>query len=313
MDKKSDVVVIGDVFADMVTHIISYPANGEGTYGTPFERCGGGTGGNVAAGLGRLGVPTTMVCRLGDDETGRYLKSDMAAYGVDTGGIFLDPYTPTGAVVITVDPQGERTIFVFAMDAAYGKLDAGNTALLEEIQPKSIFITGVLLGLQPAEDTVFAVAEKWKGKARLYFDPNLRHPADAIPPNVRSAMQRMSKLCDVVLAGESEMESLGLYPQDGQTFIVKCGKAGSRLVNEKKETVFNVPSTSHVAIDATGAGDTFAAAYIAAELSNSSIREAMEFATVAAGISVTRKGARSMPAKDEVIDYFNKNMTRKKE
>lgn len=312
MNKKLDVVVIGDVFADMVTHIISYPANGEGTYGTPFERCGGGTGGNVAAGLGRLEIPTTMVCRLGDDETGRYLKSDMATYGVDTSGIYLDPGTPTGAVVITVDPQGERTIFVFAMNAAYGKLNPDNIALLDEIQPEAIFLTGVLLGLQPAEDTLFMVAEKWKGKARLYFDPNLRHPTDAIPPNVRSAMQRMSKICDVVLAGESEMEALDLCPQDGQTFIVKCGKNGSRLVNHKKETVFTVPSTPHVAIDATGAGDTFAAAYIAAELGGSSIREAMEFATVAAGISVTRKGARSMPVKNEVFDYLcykNENKT----
>ncbi|MEN6314125.1 MAG: carbohydrate kinase family protein [Clostridiaceae bacterium] len=304
MNKKSQVVVVGDVFADMVTHIISYPANGEGTYGTPLERFGGGTGGNVAAGLGRLEVPTTMVCRLGDDETGRFLKSDMAAYGVDTSGMYLDPVTPTGAVVITVDPEGERTIFVFAMNAAYGKLDAQNIKLIEEIQPKAIFLTGVLLGLKPAEETIFAVAEKWKGKSRLYFDPNLRYPTDAVPPEIRSAMQKLSGICDVVLTGESEMNALGLYPQKNQIFIVKCGKAGSKFINENNETVFTIPSTPHIAVDATGAGDTFAAAYIAAELGGSPIREAMQFATSAAGISVTRKGARSMPAREEVFEYF---------
>lgn len=311
MDKRTpDVIVIGDVFADMVSNIISYPANGEGTYGTPFERHGGGTGGNVAAGLGRLGVNTTMICRLGDDETGRFLKEDMATYGVDTSGIYLDPKTPTGAVVITVDPNGERTIFVFAMDAAYGKLDEENLSLFNGTAPKAVFLTGVLLGLQPAETAVFSAVEKWKGKARLYFDPNLRHPADAIPPDVRRAMQKMSKLCDVVLAGQSEMDALGLYPQAGQTFIVKSGKKGSRLVNEKNETVFTVPPTPHVAIDATGAGDTFAAAYIAAELDGLGVRKAMEFATVAAGISVTRKGARNMPLKREISEYLEKEPKR---
>jgi len=305
MNRKSEVVVVGDVFADMVSHVIGYPANGDGTYGTPLERNGGGTGGNVAAGLGRLKVPTTMVCRLGDDETGRFLKSDMVSYGVDDSGIFLDPNTPTGAVVITVDPQGERTIFVFATNAAYGKLDLDNIAIIDKIQPKAIFLTGVLLGLQPTEDTVFSVARKWKGKARLYFDPNLRYPADAVPPSIRSSMQDLSKICDVVLAGESEMEALGLYPQKDQVFIVKCGKKGSRLINDKNETKFIAPSTPHIAVDATGAGDTFAAAFISAEIKGYSICEAMEYATIAAGISVTKKGARSMPTQEEIRDYIN--------
>ncbi|MFD3259624.1 carbohydrate kinase family protein [Paenibacillus lentus] len=303
MEQKSQVVVIGDIFADMVSRIISYPANGDGTYGSPLERNGGGTGGNVAAGLGRLGVPCTMVSRLGNDETGNFLKEDLKSYGVDTCGIVLDPVIPTGTVVITVDPQGERTIFVFALDSAYGNLQLEDTRILEEIQPQAIFLSGVLLGLPVTEATIFEVAKQWKGKAKLYFDPNLRHPTDAVPPQIKDSMQRMAELCDVVLTGKSEMEALGLYPREEQTFIVKCGKEGSYLLQTDGEIAFRVAPTSHMAIDATGAGDTFAAAYISAELRGLDVREAMEFSTVAAGISVTRTGARSMPEPDEIEQY----------
>ncbi|WP_110929957.1 carbohydrate kinase family protein [Paenibacillus bouchesdurhonensis] len=303
MEQKFQVVVIGDIFADMVSRIISYPANGDGTYGSPLERNGGGTGGNVAAGLGRLGVPCTMISRLGNDETGNFLKEDLKSYGVDTRGIILDPVIPTGTVVITVDPQGERTIFVFALDSAYGNLQMEDTRILEEIQPQAIFLSGVLLGLPVTEATIFEVAKRWKGKAKLYFDPNLRHPTDAVPPQIKDAMQHMAELCDVVLTGKSEMEALGLSPREGQTFIVKCGKEGSYLLQTGGEIAFSVAPTNHVAIDATGAGDTFAAAYISAELKGFGVREAMEFAAVAAGISVTRTGARSMPQPEEIEQY----------
>ncbi|QCJ44722.1 carbohydrate kinase family protein [Bacillus sp. S3] len=304
MNENSEVVVIGDIFADMISRVISYPSNGEGTYGTPLERNGGGTGGNVAAGLGTLKVPTTMICRLGNDETGRFLKEDLAKYGVDTGGIVLDYDTPTGTVVITVDPQGERTIFVFALNSAYGKLNISDVDIIEKIQPKAIFLTGVLLGLEIAENTIFEVANKWKGRARLYFDPNLRHPTNAVPSSIRDSMQRMSKLCDVVLTGKSEMGALGLYPQEEQVFIVKCGKEGSYSLDGNGQTVYTVPPTSHIAIDATGAGDTFAAAYISAELKGYGVKESMEFATIVAGISVTRNGARSMPGIDEIKQFY---------
>ncbi|MEH7248100.1 carbohydrate kinase family protein [Neobacillus niacini] len=307
MSQKSQVVVIGDIFADMISRVISYPSNGDGTYGTPLERIGGGTGGNVAAGLGTLKVPTTMISRLGDDETGRFLKEDLAANGVDTSGIVLDSDTPTGTVVITVDPQGERTIFVFALNSAYGKLSIHDVDILEKIKPKAIFLTGVLLGLEIAENTMFEVAKNWKGRARLYFDPNLRHPTDAVPASIRESMQRMSNLCDVVLTGRSEMAALGLTPQEGQVFIVKCGNEGSHLLDVNGQTVFKVLPTSHIAIDATGAGDTFAAAFMSAELRGLGIRESMEFATVAAGISVTSKGARSMPNIEEIEDFTQNN------
>ena len=224
MNKK--VVVIGDIFADMTTHIMAYPHCGDGTYGTPLHRNGGGTGGNIAAGLGVLGVDTSIICRLGDDEVGHYLKNDMLNYHVHSEGIPLDPEHASGLVLIAVTPDGERTIWVLANGSAYEKLKPEDVAYLDKVQPDAIFVSGVMMGVHPAEESIFAELPKWKGRAKIYFDPNLRYPPEAIPPAVKASMQRLCALSDVVLTGQGEMDALELRPLPGQTFIVKRGKEG---------------------------------------------------------------------------------------
>ncbi len=84
---RKKIVVIADIFADMLTHIVAYPKCGDGTNGTPMKRNSGGCGGNIAAGLGVLGADTHVVCRLGDDENGRFLREDMLKAGVNVDGL----------------------------------------------------------------------------------------------------------------------------------------------------------------------------------------------------------------------------------
>ena len=298
-------VIIGDIFADMTTHIMAYPNCGDGTYGTPLHRNGGGTGGNIAAGLGILGIDTSIICRLGDDEIGRYLKEDMLNYNVSNEGIVLDTNHSSGIVLITVTPDGERTIWVLANDSAYEKLSFEDLLYLNKVQPDAVFVSGVMMGVHPAEESIFSILPSWKGRSKIYFDPNLRYPPEAIPPEVKKSIQKLCSLSDVILTGKSEMEALHLSPLTGQTFVVKCGKMGSYNINDKGEIVCRINATEHKALDATGAGDVYAAAYICAELEGKSVEEAMRFASVASGISVTRSGARTMPKRSEIEKYLN--------
>lgn len=305
MSSIKKAVIIGDIFADMTTHIMAYPNCGDGTYGTPLHRNGGGTGGNIAAGLGILGIDTSIICRLGDDEIGRYLKEDMLNYNVSNEGIVLDTNHSSGIVLITVTPDGERTIWVLANDSAYEKLSFEDLLYLNKVQPDAVFVSGVMMGVHPAEESIFSILPSWKGRSKIYFDPNLRYPPEAIPPEVKKSMQKLCSLSDVILTGKSEMEALHLSPLTGQTFVVKCGKMGSYIINDKGEIVCRINATEHKALDATGAGDVYAAAYICAELEGKSVEEAMRFASVASGISVTRSGARTMPKRSEIEKYLN--------
>ncbi len=300
MREKRKVVVIGDIFADMTTHLMSFTNQGERTFGTPLSRNGGGTGGNIASGLGRLGADVSIICRLGDDEVGRYLKEDIKNYYVDDSGISIIPGESSAIVIVGVIPGGERTIWVLGNDSAYEKLSEKEMEYLEKTDPDIIFVTGVMLSVHPAAETIRKVLPAWKGRSRIYFDPNLCVPICSITEELRESMQEISGLSDVVLTGKIEMEALGLKPRSGQTFIVKDGERGSGLINEKEELLYRVPAMPQKAIDATGAGDTYAAAFVYAEMEGKSVEEAMRFSTAAAGISVTIPGARCMPERQQI-------------
>lgn len=300
MREKQKIVVIGDIFADMTTHLMSFTNQGERTFGTPLSRNGGGTGGNIASGLGMLGADVSIICRLGDDEVGHYLKEDIRKYHVDPSGISIIPEESSAIVIVGVIPGGERTIWVLGNDSAYEKLSEKEMAYLDREDPDIIFITGVMLSVHPAAETIRKVLPFWKGRAKIYFDPNLCVPVSSITEELRESMQEISRLSDVVLTGKIEMEALGLRPQGGQIFIVKDGERGSCLIDEEENVLYKIPAMRQDAIDATGAGDTYAAAFVYAEMEGKTVEEAMRYATVAAGISVTIPGARCMPAKHRI-------------
>lgn len=300
MSKYSKVLCIGDAFVDNVTNVPSIPKSGEGVWGTPAKMYGGGTAANVASGLAKLSVPVGFVGIFGRDQNAQFLIDDLEKSGVDVSYCIQNPSYSTGSTFILVEPSGERVIVACAIDASYTKLsDADVEFILEESsQFESIYLTGVLLGNEPAQSTLFNLADKIKGKSNLFFDPNLRHPLDAIPINLMEAMQEMATKCDYVLTGEAEGAALKLQPKAGQLFIEKCGAQGARI-KTNDQIVASVDGYKVEVIDAIGAGDAFDAAFIAALTKEFPLESAVGFANAAAALSVTQPGARSMPGWDD--------------
>lgn len=300
MKEPKRAVVIGDVFVDMIAEIEGFPERGGRTYGIPFNRKEGGTAGNIAAGLAALDLDTVIIAGIGEDESGEFLLNGLKKAGVNVGWIKPKKGLCSGTTAIFTDPQGERDIYMLVRGSAFEKLELEDLVCLEEIQPDILCLTGVIAGIQPAEEAVLEAVRKWKGKAELYFDPNLCYPADNVPVAVKDGACRIADLCDVILTGKTEMKALGLVPKKGQAYVVKCGGQGSMLVNDKREICFQIPATHHKPIDTTGAGDTYMAAFVAARAQGKTMEEAMKYASVAAGISVTKKGARNMPSALEI-------------
>lgn len=302
MEKAKKIVVIGDVFADMISEVQGFPENGGRTFGTAFTRNSGGTGGNIAAGLAVLGMDTSIVCGLGDDENGEFLLDELNKSGVKTEHVKINAGLKSGVVPILIGEDGERVIYVLVKGSAFEAVGPEDLLFLEDMKPDVLCFTGVIIGAHPAEETAILTAGRWKGRARLYFDPNLCYPADHVPKEIGEATRKLADLCDVVLTGKTEMQALGLRPKKGQCYIVKCGGQGSMWMDEKGVVRYRIPATKHRPADTTGAGDTFMAAFAAAESDGASIEEAMRFASVAAGIAVTKIGARNMPEKKEILD-----------
>lgn len=300
------VVCVGDALVDLLVRVGELPARGRTTWGPPPARVAGGTAANVAAGLAHLGRATAFVGRVGNDDNGRFLTDDLRARGVDVGGVVRDPVAGTGVAISLVEPDGERTFLACALGAAQTRLEVDDVADLCQETPAAVFLTGLLLLEEPARSTTRWLAEGLRAAGVImYFDPNLRQPGSAMPPAVWDAMQAVAAMATVGLAGEEEARDLGLQPRPGQCLAIKRGARGARLWTEGS-AAFDVQGHPVDVVDATGAGDAFDAAFIAAHLDGQTEREALAFANAAAALSVEHLGARAMPSRDAVAQLLHK-------
>ena len=297
---EARVVCIGDALVDTIVRVGELPARGRTVWSPPPIRSPGGTAANVAAGLAHLQRPASFLGRVGDDENGAFLSDDLRARGVDVGGMVRDATAGTGVAVSLVEPDGERTFLACALGAAHTRLVDGDLAPLRQQPPAAVFLTGLLLLEEPARETTRRLAA-WLRQSGIitYFDPNVRHPSANMPPRLRDAMQQVAGLADIVLTGEEELRDLDLAPRPGQHFAIKRGGRGARLWSDSLETC-EVGGYRVDVVDATGAGDAFDAAFIAAHLDGQTEREALAFANAAAALSVERLGARAMPDRETV-------------
>jgi ribokinase len=252
-------VVLGDLMVDVVTRVDAPLAHASDTPARISVQ-GGGSAANVAAWAAHLGTPTALVCRVGDDDRGRAALNELA--GVDVHAE-VDPQRPTGTCVVLVEPGGERTMLPDpgANDGPLPQIPVGD----------HLHVVGyALLRDGPRASAMAAIERARAAGMTVSVDPSswaLIRPG-AIPP------------VDLLLPNEREAE---LVRGD---MVVKLGAAGARWGD------IHVAAEPVAVVDTTGAGDAFAAGFLAARLSGGGRREALEAGCRVAGLAVAQVGAR---------------------
>jgi ribokinase len=298
------IVVIGSLNMDLVAVAPRIPAAGETIIGSNFFTAPGGKGANQAYAAAKLGGETAMLGRVGEDDFGRAMRSNLAGVGCDVTGVrSIDG--PSGVALIFVAETGANSIVV--APGANHALAPGDIA-----RDGNLFegCRIALLQLETPLETVTAAAiyAKQRG-ARVILDP-APAPAAALPKELLQAV-------DILTPNESEAAMLaGLTPgpltadQAGaiartlqakgtKTVIVKLGEQGCLLAEGLEQRLIHAPKVK--AIDTTAAGDVFNAALGVALSEGRELIAACEFAVKAGAVSVTRMGAQSSaPGREEV-------------
>ncbi|MFC0862145.1 sugar kinase [Sphaerimonospora cavernae] len=260
-----------------------------------FHRGMGGAESNVARGLVSLGVPAAWVSRVGDDAFGRYVLASVAAAGVDTSAVAVDPVRPTGLYV--KETTGGVTIPRYyrsgsaASALGPGLLDDPAAARLLEAADL-VHLSGITAAL--SDDCLALLdallARPRRGRSVVSFDlnwrPSLWHGRD--PGHLR----RLLDAADVVLVGSDEAaEVLGtgdpaelreLLPGP-DTIVVKDGARAAialcRTTHEGPEGadgpegMVSEPALAVEVVEPMGAGDAFAAGFLAGTLRGLGLRE----------------------------------------
>ena len=255
----------------------------------------GGSVANTLAGLGNLGLTTAFIGRVHDDALGRFYASSMAEGGTD----FVNAPVPGGELptsrsMIFVAPDGERSMNTYLGISS----ELGPEDVSDEVagQAAVLFLEGYLYdkpkGMQAFERAA-KLCQAAGGQAGIALsDPFCvdRH---------RGEFRRLVKDLDYVIGNEHEWSSLYQTDLDaalklaaGDAGLVVCTRSGDEVIVIRGEERAVVPVRRVVPVDATGAGDQFAAGFLYGIATGRSLEVAGRMGCVAAAEVIGHFGAR---------------------
>jgi sugar/nucleoside kinase (ribokinase family) len=296
------VVIIGELNVDLIMSGCSrWPVLGAEVNVDGFAMTLGSSSAICAVGLARLGRPVSFVGLTGTDPWGDYCVEVLRAVGVDVSGVTRDPHVPTGVTVSLTSPAGRGLVTYPGATAALTPAQLPDHLFTgrRHLHVSSFFLQSGMRGswrsiVQRARDAGWTVS----------FDAGC-DPEDAWREDVRELVA----LVDVFLPNDVELAritgctdpeaALALLDNGHTRTIVKLGAAGCRTLVNGRALVVAPPPV--IAVDTTGAGDSFNAGFLHAWLDQRPIDECLR-SGVACGALSTRApgGTTAQPAAEEL-------------
>jgi sugar/nucleoside kinase (ribokinase family) len=264
----------------------------------PGQESSGGSAANTAAVAAMLGARVAYFGKVGDDLLGKVFRHDITAAGVHFPTKPLTDGAPTARCLIVVTPDGQRTMNTFlgaCVDFAEADVDADIVAA-----SAVVYLEGYLFD-PPAAQAAFHAAAAAAHAAGRRVALSL---SDAFCVGRHRAAFRalVAGHVDILFANEAEITSL--YEVDNFAAAVEAARAdvslaaltrseaGSVIV-QGSETI-TIAAEPATVIDTTGAGDAYAAGFLAALTAGRSLKACGRIASIAAAAVIAQYGARPM-------------------
>lgn len=305
-------VIIGSVNMDLVCRTPRLPAPGETIQGSGLLQIPGGKGANQAVAAARLasaGTPVHLVGRVGDDDFGQRLLTNLAGHRVDTKYVTVTEGTSTGCAMILVDKKGENSIIL-----SPGANHRLTPADVDAAEPLIASAAAVLIQLEvPLETVHHAIALCQRRNVFTILDPAPVPPkgvprsllgVDVLIPNQTEAesmlptprMGRMSRTKRV----DAKQIAADLLTRGPKNVVLKLGPKGA-LLHERVARIEHVKGHKVKVVDTTAAGDAFAGALAVAHAEGRTLAEATRFANAAGAAACMTFGAQpSLPTRADV-------------
>jgi len=244
---------------------------------------GGGQAANFCAWAAALGAPSRLVTRIGDDASGRQLRTEIEAGGVEVAAVISAE--PTGTIAVLLGPAGERT---FARQRG-----AGTGLRPDELREEwfrdaeLLHVPAYALLVEPLGAAARRAIELVRAHgAPISIDLSSATDIEAYG-GARLAYELAMLRPEVLFATEAEAAALGA-PLEGlaKVPVLKLGARGVRVYGRL------LPAPVVEVVDGNGAGDAFAAAFCAAYVDGATPLEAAGRAVLVSARAVRQSGAR---------------------
>jgi sugar/nucleoside kinase (ribokinase family) len=299
MENRMDIIALGSVAMDYYLLLNAFSRNQEKIRARSAEFLPGGTMGNFICATAKLGLKTGFMGVIGGDKFGQFLKKEFERHGVDVSRLRRRSKEKTPLTVLVSDDSGNRVnILPPFIHPEIRDLD------------DSYLAQARVLHTHPFDFDVCLHCAKVMNKNGAFFSLDLElqriRNMPAFNLNELIALTHFLFCNDQTLAHLVPATEIGraagiLRSRGPRMVVVTLGHRGSIAVDPQGK-VFHVSPPKVDAIDETGAGDCFAAAFLYGHLKKWPLKKIMHYASVAAAGVVTQIGARTgQPTLEEFL------------
>ena len=314
-DTRFDVLAIGNAIVDILAHedetFLTYNGLNKGTMSIvndsafkgiytqiePVNICSGGSAANSIFGIVSLGARGAFIGKISDDDLGNKFRQDMRSNGVyfQTPASKDGPGTATCVVLVT--PDAERTMQTYL--GACVELGPEDINVDDVGAAKITFLEGYLWD-PPAAKEAFLKAAHLAHHAGRKVSLSLSDPF-CVERHREDFVELVENHIDILFANEDEILSLykmntfeeALKAIQGRCEIVALtrGALGCVILQGKDVEVLGSATADRV-VDTTGAGDAFAAGFLAGYTQGNDVTVAARMGNIAAAEVISHMGAR---------------------
>ena len=312
---RLDVVCIGNAIVDVIADADDAFLEAEGltkgsmrlidaeeaerlyTHMGPAREVSGGSAGNTAAGIAALGGRAGFIGQVAPDQLGQFYIHDLRSAGVEFATPPADFGVPTGRVMVLVTPDGHRTMNTFLGAAQHLPASALDEAQIAD--SAMLYLEGYLWDPETPRYAMLRaieVARSSGGKVALTLSDSFcvdRHRDGFIE-------QIDSGRIDLLFANEGELQAMARVPHlesaitafcdKVETLVVTRGERGALAIRNGER--FDVPAEPASVVDTTGAGDLFAAGFLAGYTRELGLERSLKLGAIAAAEVIQHYGAR---------------------
>ncbi len=294
------IVVVGSINMDSVIRVRDFPEAGQTCVAGGLHSYAGGKGFNQAVGAAKLGAEVVLVGKIGQDYEAKILRDAMVGYGLCVDGVSESAAGGTGKAYITVQKDGESNIIVYA--------GANSYLSREDIMKSRKLFQGAQFCLLPME-TPMETVEYAAAVAREMGIRTVLKPAavdklsDALLEKIDIFVPNRKELNHLCPGGEGIEEKARYFLEKGvKEVVVTLDEHGCFWMN--RETALYFKAADFEAVDTTGAADAFISALAVYLTEGMAMAQAIQYATCAAGFSITRNGVQTAMADRAVMDAY---------
>ena len=296
--RRFDLLAFGDPNIDLLFTVERTPAADQKVLGRRLPPFAGGTVANVACAASLLGRPTLAYGRIAGDAEGAFLSREYERFGVALDHVRVVPGATSPTALIIIEASGEKALVYSPMPGP---------TLQEETFAAALAQCRLLYAMPynlPEFERLYQLAREAGVPLAIDIEAAMVAGLDEL--------HRLLSMADLVFMNDSTYRTVigaepdaagmaGLLSQGPRMLVVTCGARGAMLsARDPGQTIAQQAFPARV-VDATGAGDSFNGAFLAALLEGQAPASALRYACAAGSIAVTATGARSaLPTRAQI-------------